>query len=237
MSRQLDEHRVDGHWPALLGSAASSTNRCMTLPGARATHVPYAKVLSGQSQSFTGTRPPSTWYVVAAAHPPRRMTDKRATRDSATVSAGLVDAVRAHLVQQPAERFRGGQRPADVSQVMKVQSGDASALGGGAPDRPEVGPPQSCSLRADEDEALLPGAANRSRCQRSSGTSSAGKATVRRPAFDFGVSGIRPPRSSSGVVVSMMRTTHATRSTFSRRSPTSSPQLRLPKVASSTSAR
>jgi hypothetical protein len=37
-----------------------------------------------------------------------------------------------------------------------MQSGDARALGGGVPDRPEAGPPQGCSLRADEDEAPIP---------------------------------------------------------------------------------
>src|SRR5262245_6688801 len=42
---------------------------------ARATYVPYAKVLGGKSWSLTGTRPPIIWCAVPAAHPTGRMTD------------------------------------------------------------------------------------------------------------------------------------------------------------------
>jgi hypothetical protein len=45
-----------------------------------------------------------------------------------------------------------------------------------------------------------PGSANRSRCQRISGTSSAEKATVRRPPRDFGVSTRSLPVSTCAVV-------------------------------------
>jgi hypothetical protein len=84
---------------------------------------------------------------------------------------------------------------------------------GGVPDRPEVGPAVRGTFRADEDQALLP---RRSRCQASSGASSAGKLTVRRPARDFGLSGSKSPRSSSGVV-STIRISQRSRSMLARR--------------------
>jgi hypothetical protein len=77
---------------------------------------------------------------------------------------------------------RGGERPADVSQVVEVEVRCSRLDPGRIPDQAGVRPPRRCALGANEDQASLPGSAKRSRCQRSSGTSSAGRAMVRRPA-------------------------------------------------------
>jgi hypothetical protein len=80
------------------------------------------------------------------------------------------------------------------------------------------------------------GSAKRSRWSASSGTMSAGKATVRVPARDFGSPSISRPSSISDVEA-FTRTSHASRLSWARRRPASSPKRRLANIARSSSAR
>ena len=51
---------------------------------------------------------------------------------------------------------RGGERSANVSQVVEMHLWCSRPDSGSVPDRAEVGPPQRRSFRADEDQAPLP---------------------------------------------------------------------------------
>ena len=65
------------------------------------------------------------------------------------------------------------QRAAHMPQIVEMQTRHASLRARGIPDRPEVRPAQLSALRPTKTRPRSPGSANRSKCQRSSGTSSA----------------------------------------------------------------
>src|SRR5262249_10157390 len=82
---------------------------------------------------------------------------------------------------------RGGRhRVPGLSQIVQGQAGQACRIPRLVLDQPEVRPAKTAALRADEDPAVWAGLDNVSRCLRSSGAISRGKATTRRPARDFG---------------------------------------------------
>jgi hypothetical protein len=129
-----------------------------------------------------------------------------------------------------------GKRAADVPQVVEVQLWRACLSPGGVPDRAEVGPAQWGAFRADEDQSPLPRLSEALQMPAQLGHKLIGEGD--RAAASSRLRCLRQKAAlSSSAVVSTMRISLVARSTFPRRSPTSSPQSIPPKVASRAIAR
>jgi hypothetical protein len=79
----------------------------------------------------------------------------------------------------------GGKSASRVPEIVKMHAGHTGLRAGLDSYPAEIGPPQPHTFGPMKTRPHSPGSANRSRCQRISGTSSAGKAAVRRTARDF----------------------------------------------------